>query len=359
MKKVLKILLFPLFATNLLAAACLICCAYSPILPADQLPLLSLAGLAFPFILAVNILFLLIWLLIYPRYILISLITGLICFAQIRSFFPINFDRQRPPEGSLKVLSYNVLSQNINASNSNKGNAIINYIETSGADIVCLQEFHFATLKKRKKLLAEYPYKSYLISNASESEAHYLGCLSKYPILSVENLKFDSSFNGCSKYRILHKGDTIVVYNCHLQSNGLNGEHKNAYEQMLTNPKEHIRSKSTKELVKKLRHSAAKRATQVDILLADMEKETSPYIIVCGDLNDSPISHTCYRLKQQFADAYISSGNGPGISYNRNKLYYRIDHILHSSPFKAYRCTVDHSIKVSDHYPISCFLEKE
>ena len=180
-----------------------------------------------------------------------------------------------------------------------------------------------------------------------------------FGFLSIENIDFNVSSNGCSKYRILHEGDTIVIYNCHLQSNGLNGEHKNAYEQMLTNPKQQIRSKDTKELVKKLRDSAAKRATQTDLIIADIEKETSPYIIVCGDFNDSPISYTCRRMKEQLDDAYTSSGNGPGISYNRNKLYYRIDHILHSSKFKAFRCMVDRSIKASDHYPIYCFLKKE
>jgi len=359
MRKILKILSLPLLATNILAAACLVCCAYSPILPAEHFPLLSLAGLAFPFALAANVIFLPLWLVIYPRHLMISLVTLTICFPQIRTFFPINFDRQTVPENSLKVLSYNILSPNISTSNANKENATIAYLEAADADIICLQEFHFTALKKKKSLLEKYPYKSYLISDDTPATAHHLGCLSKHPILSIENIDFNVSSNGCSKYRILHEGDTIVIYNCHLQSNGLNGEHKNAYEQMLTNPKQQIRSKDTKELVKKLRDSAAKRATQTDLIIADIEKETSPYIIVCGDFNDSPISYTCRRMKEQLDDAYTSSGNGPGISYNRNKLYYRIDHILHSSKFKAFRCMVDRSIKASDHYPIYCFLKKE
>ena len=292
-----------------------------------------MAGLAFPFVLAANVLFLLLWLFIYPRYIVVPLATFLICSAQIRAFFPINLGRQNPPEKSLKVLSYNILSPNINTSNTNEKNAIIAYLEDAEADIVCLQEFHFATLKKRKKLLSKYPYKSYLVSNDSEASARYLGCLSKYPILSVEQLNFNSTSNGCSKYRILHGNDTIVVYNCHLQSNGLKKDDKNTYKQLITNPKEQIRSRDTKELVKKLRNSATKRAGQTDILVADIERETSPYIIVCGDFNDSPISYTCARLKQRLDDAYIRSGNGPGISYNRNGLYYRIDHIMHSPQF--------------------------
>lgn len=359
MRRFLKILILPLLVVNLLVALCLVCCAYSPILPATQMPLLSLAGLAFPFVLVVNILFLILWLLVFPRYAIVPLVTGLLCSAQLRAFFPINFDRQSPPKNSLKVLSYNIWRPNINASNANQNNAVINYLEEADADIICLQEFYFSALKKQKRLLEKYPYRSYLASKDNEVDARYLGCLSKYPILSVEKIAFEASSNGCSKYRILYEGDTVIVYNCHLQSNNLRGEDKSVYEQILSNPKDNIRSKGTKVLVKKLRDSAAKRAGQADMIMADIAKEASPYIIVCGDFNDSPISYTYDRMKEHLEDAYANSGNGPGISYNRNKLYYRIDHILHSSQFKAYRCTVDRSIKVSDHYPIYCFLEKE
>ena len=359
MKKVLRILLLPVLAINLVVALLLVCCAYSPLLPAEQVPLPSLAGLAFPFILMAKVLFLLFWLLIYWRYALVPLVALLLCFAQVRTFFPINIKKQTPPKNSIKVLSYNILSYNLNASNAHENNATIGYLEAADADIICLQEFHFSAIKKHKNLLKKYPYRSFDVSKATESTTRYLGCLSKHPILSVEQVDIKSHSNGCSKYRILHENDTLVVYNCHLQSNGLQNEHKSTYEQLLTNPKDHIRSKGTKDLIKKLRDSAAKRANQTDIVMDDLEQETSPYIIVCGDFNDSPISYTCQQFKKHLYDAYIFSGNGPGISYNRNKLYYRIDHIMHSPRFTAYNCTVDRSIKVSDHYPIFCFLEKE
>lgn len=361
MKKILKFVSRFILAINLLVAILLVCCAYSPMLSASQMPLLSLAGLAFPFVLAVNVFFFVFWLLAYWRYALVSLITFLICFAQIRAFVPMNAASQFPPKNSLKVLSYNILSSNINASNTNKENATIAYLEAADADIICLQELQFATLKKRKELLKKYPYKSYNLSNESQAAAHHLGCLSKYPIIESSKVELQSTSNGCTKYRILHEGDTIVVYNCHLQSNGLQNADKSTYKQLLTSPLEYMDNRDTegaKELIKKLRDSAAKRADQADVILADVERETSPYIIVCGDFNDSPISYTCHRLKGRLKDAYISSGNGPGISYNRHGMYYRIDHILHSSRFKAYDCTVDRSIKISDHYPIFCFLGK-
>ena len=359
MKKFLKVLLLPLLAINLLGAICLICCAYSPLLPVESMPLLSLTGLGFPFVLTINVVFLILWLLIYPSYAMVSLVTCLICISQIHALIPINLGKRQSPKSSLKVLSYNILRSNVTEKNIDKGNEVISYLDEADADIICLQEFRFSALKKHKKLLKKYPYRSYQLSKDSESASRYLCCLSKHPILSVEKIPFKKSFNGCYKYKILHESDTIVVYNCHLQTTGLKGEDRETYEQMLSNPKESISNEGTKNLIRKLCKSAIKRADQIDVVMSDLKRETSPYIVLCGDFNDSPISYAHHQARKVLDDAYISSGNGLGISYNHNKMYYRIDHILYSPQFKSYKCTVDHSIKVSDHYPIYCFLKKK
>ena len=55
----------------------------------------------------------------------------------------------------------------------------------------------------------------------------------------------------------------------------------------------------------------------------------------------------------------VQSGNGFGISYNQNHFYFRIDHILLSKNLESYQCTVDKTIKSSDHYPIWCFVAKK
>lgn len=356
-----KIVLVPLLAVNLLVALLLVCCAYSPMLPAESMPLLSLAGLAFPFILVANLLFLVLWIVLYRPFLLVSLVTFLLCFSQLRIFCPVNITRQNPPTESLKLLSYNILSTNFTASTANRENPTIAYLENSDADIICLQEFAFDALKKneeKENLFAGYPYKSYHLSHTNENAARFLCCISKYPILEVERLVFDSAGNGCDKYRVKWGDDTLIVYNCHLQSNSLSNDDKDAYEQLLANPKDHMRSKETKELVTKLREAVSKRAVQADMMAADIRTESSPYIAVCGDFNDSPISYASRVLRDGLMDAYANSGNGPGFSYNRNKLFYRIDHILHSELLESYRCVVDDEVEISDHYPISCYLKK-
>ncbi|MBO5014946.1 MAG: endonuclease, partial [Bacteroidaceae bacterium] len=47
------------------------------------------------------------------------------------------------------------------------------------------------------------------------------------------------------------------------------------------------------------------------------------------------------------------------ISYHENRFYFRIDHIFLSKNMKSYECTVDRSVKASDHYPIWCYISLE
>jgi len=82
-------------------------------------------------------------------------------------------------------------------------------------------------------------------------------------------------------------------------------------------------------------------------------------VIVCGDFNDSPLSYAHRVIGKELDDAFVQSGNGFGISYNQNHFYFRIDHILLSKNLESYQCTVDKTIKSSDHYPIWCFVAKK
>ena len=80
-------------------------------------------------------------------------------------------------------------------------------------------------------------------------------------------------------------------------------------------------------------------------------------MIVCGDFNDTPLSYTHRVISNGLIDCFVETGNGPGVSYNRSKMYVRIDNILCTPDFKPYACKVDDSIKNSDHYPIMCWLK--
>ena len=59
-------------------------------------------------------------------------------------------------------------------------------------------------------------------------------------------------------------------------------------------------------------------------------------IIVCGDFKDTPISYTHRVISKGLVDAFENSGSGLGISYNQNRFYFRIDHILTSKNIDSF-----------------------
>ena len=127
---------------------------------------------------------------------------------------------------------------------------------------------------------------------------------------------------------------------------------------MLKAPEKEKVKSGARLLVRKLAEASAIRAPQADTIAKEIASSRHPSIIVCGDFNDTPISYTHRVIAQNLNDAFTQSGRGLGVSYNQNKFYFRIDNILISKNLQSYNCTVDQSIKESDHYPIWCYIAK-
>lgn len=359
MKWYTKLWAYPLLVLNMAICAVFLLCAFSQQIPAEKFPVISLAGMAFPIVLGVVVFFFLFWIMFHKRYVWVSALTLLACSSQIYSMFPLNVSDIRAPRGAMKVLSYNVLSID-----GTEDNPILQYLSKSKADIICLQEASEYALKQydqKAEWMKEYPYRSYRMPHGGTREARDISCISRYPILSLENVTFPETGNGYSRYTLDVKGDTITLFNCHLQSFGLSDSDKSLYEDILSHPKESLPTSGTKGLLRKLRDANARRSVQADSLASDIRRAlgNGPVprtVIVCGDFNDTPISYSHYRVSRLLKDAHTQSGNGFGFSYNRNKMFFRIDHILASPNLKPYRCKVDRSVKASDHYPIYSFF---
>jgi exonuclease III len=358
MKLISKIILYPILTVNVVIdIILLLSCFGSLFRPFGTWPFISLTELAFPFLVIINILFLGFWLVFWRKGIIISLITFLICLRPCLDYCPLHIfkNRTEAEKGEIKILSYNTegLGTYVNSDNT-VNNPVLKYIAASGADIVCLQESNNKTLKRlnhKKDFLPEYPYKYF------GTEMIGLACFSKFPIISNKKINFEKSTgNSCGYYRILIENDTVAVYNCHLQSNGLKKEEIEDYHRFMEDPSDDNYYSGSKSVLKKLLTSTKLRAEQADLISKKIGKETAKYVIVCGDFNDTPISYAHRTIEKNLTDAYSKSGFGLGISYNRHKLFYRIDHILVSNNLKPINCWVDKSIKDSDHYPILSVL---
>lgn len=353
-----RLVILLILAVNLVFTGLLLATAYSPYLQPTEHPVLSCLGLAFPIFLLIDIAFLLFWVIIQQYKCLLLPLAGLLlCLPQTRTYLPLNFHTDRLPEPNLKLLSYNIMGFG-DSSPGERQNPVLTYLQESGADIICLQEYSTSktpkhpTQKTIDKLLADYPYRR--IDTMGSLHSNKLACYSKLPILSARPLEYASTGNGTMLYELAWDDDTLLLINNHLESNKLTKEDKVVYEDMLRDPEKEKVESGMRQLVKKLAEAAALRAPQADSIAQAVSRSPHRYIIVCGDFNDSPISYAHRVIGQQLDDAFTESGRGLGISYHQNKFYFRIDHILTSRSLEAFNCTVDRSIDASDHYPITC-----
>ena len=104
--------------------------------------------------------------------------------------------------------------------------------------------------------------------------------------------------------------------------------------------------------------AAKKRTPQVEAINKFIEAHPGKIFVVCGDLNDTPISYTHHTISKNLTDCFVASGNGPGFTYEKNGMLVRIDYMLCSKNWQPYACTVDKSVDISDHYPVVCWLKK-
>lgn len=361
MKKIGKLFGYVLLGVNIFFSVLFLVCAYSPYINPLTHPVWSCLGLAFPVFLSVNLAFFVFWLLVYWKYAMISLVAGLCCMGQIRTYFPINFPTREIPENSFKLLSYNVMGFIGAKRHTEKNpNPVIEYLQNSDADVICLQEFimgadkYHLSKKDVDKALKSYPYKA--VDKVGSNTDNSLACYSRYPILSSEPLKYESQYNGTIIYKLAINGDTVTLINNHLESNKLTFEDKAVYMDMIKDPKAQKVSTGARLLLSKLAEASSIRAKQARVIARAIREFGTSRVIVCGDFNDTPISYTHRIISRNLTDAFVQSGCGMGISYNQNRFYFRIDNILISKNMVSYDCTVDNSIKDSDHYPIWCYI---
>ncbi|MCM1312368.1 MAG: endonuclease/exonuclease/phosphatase family protein [Bacteroides sp.] len=350
--KMKKLFLSIFIAANVVVIAAMIFCAYTTYLPPQTYPNWSYFGLIFPVFLFLDIVFVAFWLVFKWKLVILPLTGLLLCIGAVRTYFPVNIPQAHPAD-AIKVLSYNVLHFGEDSSVASEDNPILNYILQSGADIVCLQEAGGRDMERMGEVFDSiYPY-----SEFGASRMAMVLILSKYPILSTEEINYPSETNSSFAHELLVGKDTVLVINNHLESYKLNDDDKQQYKQIIKNPESDDVEEKYHSLVSKIAKATAVRGVQADSVAAFIARSRHKYIISCGDFNDSPVSYVHHAMARTLNDAYTRSGNGPGLSYNRNGMYFRLDNILASDNFVPYEAVVDRKIKASDHYPISCYLK--
>lgn len=334
-------------------------CSLSIFVNPAEYPYAGIVGLAFPIFLLGCVATLVLSLAFAPRMCWISLLALVLNFFTIRSYIPFNLP-EKVPDDCIKVLSYNTWCFGGGGKKDAAGNNLLAlWVVEQNPDIYCYQEGTTGTSYDNEcaPLLRHYAY-------ADTAEIHpttTIGYFGRFPVVGKETL-YRSSTNGSAVFKLLvAPRDTLYLVNNHLKSVGLSEEEREQYAGIVhgdeTESANDVKRQS-RTILSKLARASAKRAEQVMAVAAFLERHREDNVVVCGDFNDTPVSYAHHRLSEGLIDCYEATGNGIGRSFSKHAMYVRIDNIFCSTHWKPYKCYIDQSVRLSDHYPIVAFLKR-
>lgn len=234
--------------------------------------------------------------------------------------------------------------------------SIYNTVKEVNPDIISFQEYFnqpFGTYKTRRQFKYKQGYKYTNISYSFKEKGSKYGMatFSKFPIINKKHIKFKGAQNnGILISDIIKGNDTIRVFNVHLQSFKFGKNQYKYLRNLKDSTYEAIDIPKTKALVTRLYNGFNRRADQIQIVLSEIAASPFP-VIICGDLNEVPLSYAYEQLKCNLQDSFLEAGFGLGITHTSGYPFMRIDYIFTSPVFETtgYQ-TIEREL--SDHYPI-------
>jgi endonuclease/exonuclease/phosphatase family metal-dependent hydrolase len=329
----------------------------APFINPAKVSLFLFFGLAFPWLLLANVIFVLIWSVSRIRFWWFSVATLLVGWMHMTAVFGINFWKNteggRKEENTVRVLTYNAAEFSIpyHKDKFTARKALNDFFKQQNPEIICLQEggdFFESTIKNINAyfpFLAEYPYQSRIFGNQ-------IAIYSRFPILYEEKLSSEKTGNGCNFADIQIGTKKVRVFTLHLTSNKVS-----AMADDLAKSGEISDDDSWLEfgrMLKRVRSTGIKRTREAEFIASIIQQ--SPYpVIVCGDFNEIPVSYVYKTLSDNLSDAFREAAFGFSSTYNGKIPALKIDNILMSPTIEARNCKI-HSIKYSDHFPMTADL---
>lgn len=286
----------------------------------------NLLSLGFPILVTAYILLTFFWIFSWKKRAFVFMFLGLFFLNPVKRW--INYSSESKETANLKVLTFNIKGGKLGL------DKIQNYINDKNVDIVFLQEsgpdLHLNNLK-------------------GEYSVPVICFYSKYKIVNRKNL-FENLYVGditaqCEQIDLEIKGKIYRVFNVHLESFGF------LKSMVKLNGNGEEDEQKVKGVVKKLIPTFKSHQEQVKIIREAIDN--SPYpVIVAGDFNSVPNSYEYYETSKGLKDAFYEVGRGSGTSFHDYKYPLRIDYIFTSESIQPVTYEVDHSVHLSDHFPV-------
>ena len=347
-----------LTGANIATIIVMLLVGYSDRLNPTDHPILSTVGMTFPFFLLANMAFLVFWLVFKWSRAWLPVVGFFLAYVPINIYIPLHTS-QEVPDGTIKLISYNVCSYGGNYKYENGFEKVLGYLNDQQPDIVCIQED--ADTRRRyvfKEYSKTFAYNDTLVLANNELTLNALGIHTRFPIVKRERIAYSSLSNGSAAWWLKVDNDTLIVINNHFESCHLSTQDRNQYRHIIKGeiPSDSLRTESQMLLVK-LAEANAKRAGQIRTVRKYVESHPGYPVVLCGDFNDNPISYSRHTMSTVLTDCFVATGRGVGLSYNQKAFSFRIDHVFCSEDIQPFNCQVDSEMDASDHYPILCWLK--
>lgn len=326
------------FFFNSVAATILLLSYILPFVTPKNFSILSVLSLGVPFLIIINVLFFLYWLLKIKKQFFLSFVVLTIGYLSFGSLYKFSSKKEVSKANSLTVMNYNVRLFNLYnwIEEANTNIKLIDFIQEKAPDVVSFQEYH--PNKNIDLSFFKYKFEKLTGNKIKFGQAIF----SQYPIINSGSVAFPNTSNNAIFVDIVKQKDTIRIYNVHLQSLKLDTK------------VETISQEESERLVKRIGKSFIMQQKQTELFLKH-KKECKYKVVVTGDFNNTAFSYVYKEIKEGLQDAFKVAGNGFGRTFDFKFFPTRIDFILVDKSFvvEAFK-TFD--VHYSDHFPVMATL---
>lgn len=266
---------------------------------------------------------------------MLSVIVLILTYLQFGSILQLgNSEDPAQHRNELKLLTHNVRLFNAYEENVDMEKVaadIAAMFDSHDPEVVILQEYY----KPHSVDFSEYPYQFIHFK-----DDHKLGhaIFSKFPIAGRGAFDFEGTSNNSIYADIVKNGDTVRIYNLHLQSMGILPD----VEYLQEGDKDRIRYR--------MANTFRAQANQVQKIIE--HSKTSPYpAIYAGDFNNTQFSYIYKKLAREKKDAFKEKGQGLGTTFWFDFYPMRIDYVLCPDTFDVKSFEIP-STSTSDHFAI-------
>ena len=278
-----------LLIVNIIFAAALIISYLAVLIDPALFSIPALFGLAYPYLLLVNLVIILIWIIALRPEAIISIIIIAIGYSHLSN----NIKLSKPSgdkTGAIKVMSYNVhLFNNYEGKKPvSSESKITGFIRNEQPDLTCLQEFSLREMSVRKNNYSESSgngYHSHIKILRAAKQLFRNNYPANFPIVRKGDIVHPGSA-GLSIFTDVVSGrDTIRIYNNHLQSFRLQRMETNFLSE-ITDGSDNRERSVNKMISSSLRKGFAIRAGQARSVKEHINQ--SPYPVIVAAISTTP-----------------------------------------------------------------------